>query len=254
MKHKETILITGGAGSLGKAFCRLLYKNYRVIVIDNSEWSIAELTKEIPEVETYLMDFVNWKFAEIPCDYLLHLAAYKNIQLGEDNVLAFVDNNVTKSLRLLQEAFKNNVQLMFMSTDKAVEPTSVYGFGKAIVERASESYNFAIARCGNILSSSGSVIPTWEKAIESKLPIPITDERMIRFFIEDRDAATQIWDKFHAGDKLIIPQCEEIRILDLLTKVLFKHGYKKASDYEPGIYFTGMRPGEKIREKLEWGK
>ena len=243
------IIITGGAGSLGKAFVKLLMNSNEVIVIDNNEWALAEL--DLP-VEKYLMDFSDWKFDEIPCDVILHLAAYKHINLGEDNVNTFVENNINKTQKLFEEAYKFDVDVLFMSTDKAVEPISVYGYTKAIGESLAKEYDFAIARCGNILSSSGSVIPTWEKAIEDKQPIPITDERMTRYFIEDFDAANQIWDMFKAGKKLIIPKCEKIRLLDLLKMVLNRHGYETPADYEPGIHVTGIRGKEKLEERLVW--
>lgn len=243
------VLITGGAGSLGKAFVRLLSGSHELVVIDSNEWALAELQKEYPEVECHLMDFKDWKFDEIPVDYILHLAAYKHINLGEDNVEAFIDNNINKTRQLFEEAFRYNVEVLFMSSDKAVEPISVYGYTKAIGEALAEGYGFAVARCGNILSSSGSVIPTWENAIEKGLPIPITDERMTRWFIEDFDAANQIWDMFKSGKKLIIPKCQEIRLLDLLTMVLKRHG-KTLNDVT--VEITGIRGKEKLSEKLEW--
>jgi len=249
---KRTVLITGGAGSLGKAFCRLLHKDYNVVVIDNSEWAVAELQKEMPDVEAYLMDFEDWTFQEIPCEYIIHLAAYKHINLGEVSHKTFIENNINKTVKLFDEAFKYSVDVLFMSTDKAVEPISVYGYTKAIGEELAKGYGFAVARCGNILSSSGSVIPTWEKAIEEEKPIPITDERMVRWIIEDFDAVNQIWDMFKGGSKLIIPKCAEVRILDLLANVLKRHGYAQASDYKPGIYITGIREKEKLEEKLTW--
>lgn len=248
----ETVLITGGAGSLGKAFVRLLHKTHRVVVIDSNEWAVAELRKEYPDVEVHLMDFADWRFDQIPCEYVLHLAAYKHIDIGEESVMTFVDNNINKSALLFEEAFKYNVNLMFMSTDKAVEPTSVYGYTKAIIEQLAFNSMFAVARSGNFINSSGSVIPTWEKAINDEAPIPITDERMKRWVIEDYDAALQIWDMFKSGKQLIIPKCKEVRIMDLLTTVLKRHGYEKASDYKPGIEIIGRRPGEKLTEKLEW--
>jgi FlaA1/EpsC-like NDP-sugar epimerase len=131
---KQTVLITGGAGSLGKAFCKLLHKDYNVIAIDNSEWAVAELQKELPDIEVYLMDFADWKFDQIPCEYLLHLAAYKHINLGEVSIKAFLDNNVNKTLALFNEAYKYNVDVMYMSTDKAVEPNSFYGYTKAMAQ------------------------------------------------------------------------------------------------------------------------
>ena len=246
---KKTVVITGGAGSLGKAFCRMLHKTHNVIVIDNSEWAVADLQKELPDVECYLMDFADWSFSEMPCDYLLHLAAFKHVNLGEVSHWAFLENNVVKTEILFREAANAGVDVLFVSTDKAVEPISFYGYTKAIGEDLAEGHGFAVARLGNIINSSGSVIPTWESCIENGLPIPVTDERMTRYVIEDFDAVNQIWDMFKSGKRLIIPQCSEHRILDILTQVLSKHG-KTISDVT--IEKIGLRPGEKLKEELRW--
>lgn len=246
---KPTVLITGGAGSLGRAFCRLLHNSANVVVIDNSEWAVAELKKAMPDVEVYLMDFADWKFSEIPCEYLIHLAAYKHINLGETSHKTFIENNINKTIKLFDEAFKYNIDLLFMSTDKAVEPISVYGYTKALGEELAKGYGFAVARCGNILASNGSVIPTWEECIRNEKPIPITDERMTRWVIEDYDAVNQIWDMFKSGEKLIIPKCNEVRLLDLLTMVLKRHD-KTIADVT--VEVTGIRNKEKLAEKLRW--
>lgn len=248
---RESVLLTG-AGSLGKAFIRLLHKDYDLTVIENNEWQVATLQKEYPKVKFMLEDFSEWKFDQDPVDYVIHTAAFKHLPLGEENPNSFIDNNIIKLRKLFAEAYKNNVDLLFVSTDKAVEPCSLYGYTKAIGESLAKYYDFSITRCGNILNSSGSVIPVWENQIENKLPVSITDERMVRYFIEDNDAASQMWDMFHNGKKLIIPQCKEIRLLDLLSEVLKRHGYDRAEDYTYGVQITGIRPKEKLRETLTW--
>lgn len=246
------ILITGGAGSLGKAFVRLLHKEHQVIVIDQDEWSVAQMEKEFPDVEFKLQDFADFSFSEQPIDKLIHLAAYKHVNLGEENPLTFIDNNLFKTMKLFKEAYTFGVDTLFVSTDKAVEPVSTYGYTKAIGESVAKFYNFSIARLGNILNSSGSVIPVWEKAIDLEQPIPITDERMTRYFIEDYEAANQLWHEFIQGKKLIIPKCQKMRLLDLLGEVLKRKGYSDPSEYEFGIIIIGMREGEKLEEKLTW--
>ena len=249
---REQVLITGGAGSLGRAFIGLLHQDHDLTIIDNSEWAIAELRKEYPNINCILGDFADWRFAENPASMLIHLAAYKHVEIGEENVEAFISNNIYKTQILFNEASRFGTDILFVSTDKAVEPCSLYGYTKAIGERLSRCYGGSVARLGNILSSSGSVIPVWEKAIERGAPVPITDERMVRYFIEDFEAANYIWHEFLKGEKLIIPPCQEIRMLDLLAMVLKRHGYKKVQDYKPGVHIIGMRPGEKLKEKLKW--
>lgn len=245
------ILLTGGAGSLGKAFTRMLHKDHKVICLDSNEWAVAEYRKEFPMVECLLMDFTDYDFFHQP-DLVIHTAAYKHLPLGEENPVAFIQNNIVKTEKLFRRCNLYNVKFIFISTDKAVKPISLYGSTKYIGEKLAYYYGGCVARLGNIISSSGSVIPVWEKCIQEKRPIPITDERMVRYFIDEMDAVSQVWALYHQGERTIIPVMEKVRILDLLTKVLNKHGYEKASDYEPGIEIVGMNPAEKLEEELEW--
>lgn len=248
-----TVLITGGAGSLGKAFVRLLHNKHNVIVVDNNEWACAALQSEFPDVTVLMKDFEKYRFDDNPADVVIHCAAYKHVDLGELNPHSFIENNVTKTGKLFALCQQFNVDILFISTDKAVEPISTYGFTKALGERLAWHYGGKVARLGNILNSSGSVIPVWEQAIEEKKPIRITDERMTRYLIEDIDAVSQIWDGYLKGKRLIIPHMDEpVRLLDILLQVFQRHGYKEAADYEPGALIIGMRPGEKLHEKLRW--
>jgi len=234
-----TILITGIAGSLGKAFTKLLQDEHNLIGYDNNEWSVAEFQREFPKVKVLLEDFSEWKFDQDPVDLVIHCGAYKHLSLGEENPNAFIDNNIIKTRKLFAEAFKNNADILFISSDKAVEPCNLYGYTKAIGECLAKEYEGYIARCGNFLNSSGSVIPVWEKALKENKPIPITDIDMKRFVIEVDDAARQIWTGYNQGHKLIIPDCKEVNITSLMPK---------GAEFE----IIGIRPGEKMREKLRW--
>lgn len=247
---KEKVLITGVTGTLGRAFLRLLHEKYDVVGIDFHEWGIAELKNEYPNTKFILGDFVNWCYEDLPVDYIIACGAYKHLPLGETDPLAFIENNIVKTAHLFKEA-ANYCELLFISTDKAVEPISLYGYTKAIGEHLAKYYGFSVARLGNILDSSGSVIPVWEDCIKKNLPVKITDERMSRYFIEDMDAVNQLWHEFIQGKKLIIPKCEEIRLMDLLALVLDKHGYTTTT-YAPGVEIIGMRDKEKLQEKLRW--
>jgi len=240
------VIIFGGGGSLGQAFARRLYKEHKVTLLDNNEWSLAKCT--LP-VEKLLMDMEDWKFDQHPCDVVILCSAFKHVDLGESNVSSFVKNNIYKTEKVMKEAYKYNADILFISTDKAVEPISLYGFTKAIGEKLCQEYEGTVVRLGNILSSSGSVIPLWEKQIDEGLPVTITDERMVRYVIEDFEAVDQIWDMYKSGKKLIIPQCREVRLLCLLTDVLRKKGL---TIDDVSVHIIGLRPGEKLREKLEW--
>jgi FlaA1/EpsC-like NDP-sugar epimerase len=243
------ILITGGAGSFGRGFVEHLRKKDKITVIDNNEWALAELQKDFPDVECKLEDFSEWRFDQNPCDVVIHCAAYKHVNLGEENPNSFIDNNIIKTRKLFAEAFKNNVDILFLSTDKAVEPISLYGYSKAIGEVLCSFYNGSVARCGNILNSSGSVIPVWEKAIAENKPLPVTDIRMTRYVIEVEDAVKQIWKRFKKGEKLIIPDMEEVSLKELVLKTLNRHN-QLPNKYP--IEIIGIRPGEKLKEKTKW--
>lgn len=247
---EQNVFITG-AGSLGEAFIRLLHKEHKLTVVDSNEWTIARLKDTYPDVRFILGDFAEGHITPL-IDSVIHTAAYKHLPLGEENPCAFIENNITKLGRLFKEASRAKVNLLFISSDKAVEPISLYGYTKAIGEQLAEHYGFSIARLGNILDSSGSVIPVWEDCIEREVPVKVTDERMTRYFIEDMDAANQLWHEFIKGKKLIIPKCAHVRILDLLATVLERHGYAKVSDYTPGVEVIGIRDREKLEEKLKW--
>jgi FlaA1/EpsC-like NDP-sugar epimerase len=245
------ILVTGGAGSLGRAFLKTLHDKC-VTVVDSNEWAVAEAQKLFPKVEFILGDFADVNLE--PYDYVVHCAAYKHVDLGENNPESFIDNNIIKTIKLFKELSRLQTPFLFISTDKAVKPINLYGFTKAIGEKLALFYGGAVGRCGNLLSSSGSVIPVWEQAIANQQPIPITDERMVRYVIEDVDAANQLWYEFLNGEKVIIPKCKKMRLLDLLAEVLKKHGYTidHTNPYEPGVTIIGLRPGEKLEEELEW--
>ena len=209
------ILITGCAGTLGKAFVRLLQTDNEVTGIDNNEWAVATFKNEFPNVKVILKDFDKWSFNQEPCDLLIHCAAYKHVDLGECEPHTFIENNVTNTAKLFAEAYKYNTDILFISTDKAVEPISTYGFTKALGEKLCLHYNGYVARSGNVLSSTGSVIPVWEQAIKEGKPIKITDQKMRRYIIDDKDCVEQIWKGYLKKEKLIIPVCDEKYIMDI---------------------------------------
>lgn len=247
--HGYKVTITGAAGSLGRAFVKYLHKDNEVIALDNNEWALASLKNEYPDVKCILKDFVDYRFNQEPTQLLIHCGAYKHVDLGEHNPHSFIENNITKTGKLFAECFKHSVDFLFISTDKAVEPISTYGFTKALGEKLAWHYHGSVARLGNILNSTGSVIPVWEDAILHHKPIPITSWEMKRFVIEADDAVKYLWEHFLKGDSLIVPEgMKEEKLEDLLKQVLKKHNLEFADKFK----IIGLRPGEKTREKLKW--
>ena len=239
------VFITGITGTLGKAFSDHLQSlGHEVCGIDHNEERVAEMRRTNPDVK--IGDFVDADLTK--CSVVLHLAALKHIDLCETSPSACVDNNVVKTLNLFRNAHRYGVDILFMSTDKAVEPCSVYGYSKALMEKVALELGGSIARSGNILASNGSVLNIWEKQIQNDEPLTLTHWDMHRYFISPEHLAERVWDLYLKGEKVIIPEMDlDIMLVDLAAETLRKHG-KDPDDYP--IKFTGLRPGEKLREKL----
>lgn len=242
------IFITGITGTLGQAFADYLSgEGHEISGVDHNEERVAVFRRSYPEVR--LGDFGVQDFGcdRLP-DVLLHLAAYKHIDLCEVTPSACISNNVIKTFHLFQNARRNNVDILFMSTDKAVEPCSVYGYSKALMEAMATELGGAFARSGNVLASNGSVLTIWEKAIREGKPLTLTHKDMRRFFISPEHLAERVWKLYEAGERVIIPEMDmDISLMELADQTLTQFGHGIAT-YP--IEFAGLRPGEKLVEKL----
>lgn len=240
------IYITGISGTVGTAFVRLLKDQHNIVGIDHNEANVARLKREFPDVSVHLGDFADANLKGM--NVLIHLAALKHIDLCEQNPNTCVDNNLIKTHKLFEEARRRDTNILFMSTDKAVEPTSVYGFTKAIGERMALEYGGAFIRSGNIVDSNGSVFKVWDEAIEKGEPIRVTHPEMRRFFISPENLVKRAWEQYVTGMKEIIPEMDrDVLLLDLAKEKIKEHGLK---DYP--IEFIGLRAGEKLTERLKW--
>lgn len=246
------ILVSGICGTWGKEFVRLL-KDNQIIGYDNNEQAVAQFKHEFPEVEIRLANYGTWDYSKDPVDIIIHLAAYKHIDICEDNAMSCVKNNIVETYQLFQEAKKNNVKILFISTDKAVEPVSTYGMSKAIGERMAWDCNGQVARSGNIIGSNGSVFQIWNNLIKEKKSLKITNPDMLRYFIKVDYAVSESWKGFLDGKRLNIIKGDERKLSDFLGDILESNGYDRDfNKYPYGIEIVGNRPGEKLREKLEW--
>lgn len=241
------VFITGITGTLGRAFVDHLQHGHIISGVDHNEERLAIFRREYPLFDLRIGDFADVDFSDKP-DVLIHLAAYKHIDLCETSPSACVSNNIVKTYHLFQNAHRNGVDILFMSTDKAVRPCSIYGYSKAIGEAMALELNGAIIRSGNILASNGSVLTTWERAIQEGHPLTITHPEMRRFFITPEHLVERAWKLYMDGERVIIPEIDmDITLLELADQTLRKFG--KSIDTYP-IEYIGMRPGEKLREKL----
>jgi len=247
------ILITGICGSWGKEFTKQLKDDHTLIGIDNSEIAVAKFRHEFPGIAIKMATYGDWDYETTPVDMIIHLAAYKHIDICEENAMSCVFNNVVETYCLFDEARRNGVKILFVSTDKAVEPVSTYGMSKALGEKMCIDCGGYIARSGNIIGSNGSVFQIWGNLIENKKPIKITDPEMLRYFLTVEEAVSAVWEGFMDGKKLNIIRGEEMILSDLLGEILVGKGYDyDYTKYPYGVEIIGRKPMEKFQEKLMW--
>ncbi|WP_294876650.1 MULTISPECIES: UDP-N-acetylglucosamine 4,6-dehydratase (configuration-retaining) [unclassified Sulfurospirillum] len=261
--HGKTILITGAGGSIGSEIVRqcLKYNAKKLILIDHSEFNLYQLLEElksnklIPVMQSVLNETLMDKtFETHKPDIVVHAAAYKHVPLVESNVEEGILNNVLGTKICIDLSIKHEVQkFILISTDKAVRPTNVMGTTKRICELyaqnvdAKETHIVAV-RFGNVLGSSGSVIPKFKAQIEKGGPITVTHPEITRYFMlipEACELVLQTGAIGENGELFILDMGEPVKIADLAQKMIDLSGKKEIL-----IEFTGLRPGEKLYEEL----
>jgi UDP-N-acetylglucosamine 4,6-dehydratase len=259
----EKFLITGITGTAGQAFVRELSPKYEVVGVDRNEERIAWMRYHYPEVKIVTADFADYRFDGSET-HVVHLAAMKHIDQCEQHPSTAIKENLFKTHILLDNAEKqigfDKYLFTYMSTDKACDPASVYGYTKYLAERLVMSYNSHVGspcrviRSGNLYGSNGSVVPLWRSAIQDMKPIMLTDDSMKRYFITPDHMAQQVCQQVLLTDT--VPQAPFIPKMDMhttmgeiLDKLLDEYGYTR-DDYPGGIIVTGLRPGEKMEEAL----
>lgn len=240
------VCITGVGGTIGRAFTEYLSEFHEVSGIDHNETNVARLKEDFPTLNIWVGDFESVNLQDM--DLVIHLAAMKHIDLCEANPSSCVVNNVIRTYELYLEARLMDVDVLFMSTDKAVEPTSVYGYSKAIMEAVTLEHGWAVVRSGNVVNSNGSVFSVWDEAIAQNKPVKLTHKDMRRFFISPENLVRRVWAKYMNGEKLIIPEMDiDAKLVDILETKLKEHG-KDIKTYP--IEYIGLRKGEKLVERL----
>jgi len=254
-------LITGGTGSFGKAFARRLLESddtRKVAILSRDEFKQHEMRRELGEDERLYMflgdvrDQERLERAMNGIDYVVHAAALKQVDAGEYNPIEFVKTNVFGSQNVIEVALNAQVKkVVALSTDKASSPINLYGATKLTADKlfsAANSYSgsygthFACVRYGNVMESRGSVIPLWQEAVASGTPIPLTDERMTRFWIsipQAMDFVQSCFDMMQGGE-LFVPKIPSMRLMDLAEAVAPGHPLRE----------IGLRPGEKLHEEM----
>jgi len=259
---EKNVLITGAGGSIGSEITRQcsVFGAASLTLVDNSEFNLYQIAEEFPQAVHTLCSVTDKErlsalFQNRKIDIVIHAAAYKHVPLCEENIEIAIENNVKGTKNIIDISIAHKVsKLVIISTDKAVRPTNVMGTTKRISELYAqniESHETEIVavRFGNVLGSSGSVIPKFKQQIEVGGPVTVTDKEMTRYFMlipEACQLVLQAASIAKGGELFILDMGEPIKIVDLAAQMIKLYGKEK----EVSIAFTGLRPGEKLYEEL----
>ncbi|OZB02925.1 MAG: PII uridylyl-transferase [Idiomarina sp. 34-48-12] len=279
----RVVLVTGAGGSIGAELCRqiILQKPRRLVLYELSEYGLYSIDNELQEtikrlnLEVELLPIIGTVQRRNRIETVMktfgvqtvyHAAAYKHVPLVEYNMVEGVRNNVFGTWHTAEAAIAAGVeQFVLISTDKAVRPTNVMGTTKRLSElvlqglasRADVSTRFCMVRFGNVLGSSGSVVPLFKRQIEEGGPITVTHPEITRFFMTIPEAAQlviQAGTMGTSGSVFVLDMGEPVRIVDLAKKMIHLSGLEVRDESNPHgdieIAFSGLRPGEKLYEEL----
>ena len=273
--ENETVLVTGAGGSIGSELCRQIARlgPQRLILVDQGETALFEIERELvdergfaPSIPVLADVKSRTKMRQVFDRYrpsiVFHAAAYKHVPLMEANPLESVRNNALGTRILAEIAVEFGAErFLLVSTDKAVNPKTVMGQSKALCEWIVEAYGarediatrFVAVRFGNVLGSSGSVIPIFRRQIANGGPVTVTHPEMTRYFMTIPEAASlviQAGGIGGRGDVFVLDMGDPVRILDLAKQMVRLSG--KEPDRDIAVEIVGTRPGEKLHEEL-WG-
>ncbi|MEA4901458.1 nucleoside-diphosphate sugar epimerase/dehydratase [Desulfitobacterium sp.] len=267
----ETVFVTGGGGSIGSEICRQItrFNPGKIVILGHGENTVFDIEQELRsehpgiEIATEIVDIkdrekIQLVFERYHPGVVFHAAAHKHVPLMEKNPEEALKNNIVGSYNLAETADRVGVKtFVLISTDKAVNPTSVMGATKRVTEMIIQSMGrrsktkFVAVRFGNVLGSRGSVIPTFKKQIKKGGPVTVTHPDMVRFFMTIPEASQlviQAGAMAQGGEIFILDMGKPVKILDLARDLIRLSGFEPDVDIK--IKFTGMRPGEKLYEEL----
>src|SRR3989339_338362 len=259
--HKKRVLITGAGGSIGSEITLQCHRfgAQKLILIDHSEYNLYQIGEKVPSAELYLCNIIDRDTLDAIIeksrpDIVIHAAAYKHVPLCEANAQIAIMNNVIGSRNVIDSAIAHNVpKIVIISTDKAVRPTNVMGTTKRIVELYAQNIDphnseIVAVRFGNVLGSSGSVIPKFKSQIEAGGPITLTHPDITRYFMLISEACQLVLQAAaiaRGGELFILDMGESVKIADLAHTMIRLYATKPID-----IVYTGLRPGEKLYEEL----
>ncbi|GHV24167.1 capsular polysaccharide biosynthesis protein [Spirochaetia bacterium] len=279
----KRVLVTGAGGSIGSELCRQLLSGgaARLYLFGHGENSIYQIDRElrllqeegvgekasiVPVIgDLKDQDYMDYILGKLRADVVFHTAAYKHVPMMEENPVAAIENNLFGTLNLIRAARTHGVKrLVHITTDKAVEPVSVYGVSKYLCEKlvleeactnnnSSEGLNFMVVRFGNVLGSRGSIVPLFQKQIEKGGPVTVTDPQMRRWFMTIPEACSLVLKAGGVGKNgklYLLDMGEPVKIRDLAEQMIRFYGFEPEEDIK--IEYVGLRPGERLDEEL-WG-
>ena len=268
---ERVILVTGGGGSIGSELCRqiVMFNPKMLIILDFYENNAYEIQNEIkhkfPEINLKVVianiidaQRIDEIFRQYRPDVVFHAAAHKHVPLMQENPKEAVKNNIFGTLNVVEAADKYNaLKFILISTDKAVNPTSIMGATKRIAEMMIQAKDtqsktkYAAVRFGNVLGSNGSVVPLFKQQIERGGPVTVTHPDITRYFMTIPEAVQlviQAGGMAEGGEIFVLDMGQQVKIYDLAKNLIRLSGYKPEEDIK--IEFTGLRPGEKLYEEL----
>lgn len=281
----KVVMVTGAGGSIGSELCRQIMQlsPKALVLYEISEFSLYQIEKELEKFSSavnlipILGSVLNQNRLESVCRHfeintIYHAAAYKHVPIVERNTNEGIRNNVFGTLNTAQAAIKCGVEtFVLVSTDKAVRPTNTMGATKRLAElilqalaQSAALHNktrFTMVRFGNVLGSSGSVVPLFREQIAAGGPVTVTDPEIIRYFMTIPEAAElviQAGAMGQGGDVFVLDMGEPVKILELARRMIHLSGFTVRDEANPDgdieIQFTGLRPGEKLYEELLIGE
>lgn len=279
--ESKIILITGAGGSIGSELTRQIITNNpkKIILIDHSEFNLYSILEDLKnlfsdhntDIISILISIQNTNemervFSKYKPDIVFHAAAYKHVPLIEENIFEGIKNNIFSTLNILKIFDKyNGKKFILVSTDKAVRPKNIMGATKRVAELIVQAYankknynkNFSIVRFGNVLNSSGSVVPLFRKQINDGGPLTITHPDITRYFMTIPEAVGLILQcsvLAKNGELFILDMGKPVKIVDIARRMMKLSGLIEKNEQNPQgdieIKFTGLRPGEKLYEEL----
>ncbi len=279
----KVVLITGSGGSIGSELCRqvVLLAPTKLVLLELSEFALYQIEQELTdlmaefkidvEIERILgscgdKELLDRLFDENKIQTIYHAAAYKHVPLVEENPISGLNNNIYGTRTLAEKSLESQVEtFILISTDKAVRPTNIMGCSKRVAEMVLQALAkspkcntvFSMVRFGNVLGSSGSVVPKFRQQIEEGGPITVTHKEITRYFMSIPEAVQlviQAGAMAKGGDVFVLDMGDSVKITELAIKMVKLSGLEvKSKDMPEGdieIKYTGLRPGEKLYEEL----